>query len=160
MNAEQQKVQEFLSRAKNLLTTSMQMEDIFRLTMNDNSKQKAAIYINDKGKTRSYKYSKMKKHAYQFASIIAHALYQEKKGKPIVLKLANCPRWGELFWAILMSGYKPLLIDAKTSKEGTQNLINQAKAIAIITDDAYEYDVLKITLTIISCLSTLFSKTI
>lgn len=146
MNAEQQKVQEFLSRAKNLLTTSMQMEDIFRLTMNDNSKQKAAIYINDKGKTRSYKYSKMKKHAYQFASIIAHALYQEKKGKPIVLKLANCPRWGELFWAILMSGYKPLLIDAKTSKEGTQNLINQAKAIAIITDDAYEYDVLKITL--------------
>ena len=45
-----------------------------------------------------------------------------------------------------MSGYKPLLIDAKTSKEGTQNLITQSKAIAIITDDPYEYDVTKITI--------------
>ena len=146
MYPEHAKVQEFLGRAKNLLSTSMKMEDIFRLTMNDNSKQRAAIYVNDKGKQRHYKYSKMKKHAYQFASIIAHELYQEKKGKPLVLKLANCPRWGELFWAILMAGYKPLLIDAKTSKEGTQNLITQAKAIAIITDDSYDYDVLKIPL--------------
>lgn len=146
MNQEQANVKEFLARAEKLKNTSMKMEDIFRLTMNENSKQRAAIYINDKGKNRHYKYSKMKKHAYQFASIIAHDLYQEKKGCPIVLKLANCPRWGELFWAILMAGYKPLLIDAKTAKEGTQNLIKQAKAIAIITDDVYEYDVLKIPL--------------
>lgn len=146
MNQEQAKVKAFLARAEDLLKTSMKMEDIFRLTMNENSKQRAAIYVNDKGKIRHYKYSKMKKHAYQFASIISHDLYQEKKGRPIVLKLANCPRWGELFWAILMAGYKPLLIDAKTAKDGTQNLINQAKAIAIITDDVYEYDVLKIPL--------------
>ena len=143
---EQVKVKEFLARAEKLMKTSMKMEDIFRLTMNENSKQRAAIYVNDKGKIRHYKYSKMKKHAYQFASIISYDLYQEKKGRPIVLKLANCPRWGELFWAILMAGYKPLLIDAKTAKDGTQNLINQAKAIAIITDDVYEYDVLKIPL--------------
>ena len=148
MNAtEQSKVKEFLARAEVLQKTSMKMEDIFRVTMNSNSHQRAAIYVNDKGKTRHYKYSKFKKHAYQYASIISHALYQERKGRPLVLKLANCPRWGELFWAILMSGYKPLLIDAKTSKDGTQNLINQAKAIAIITDDAYEYDVLKISIT-------------
>ena len=147
MNAnEQAKVKEFLGRAEELLKTSMKMEDIFRLTMNNNSKQRAAVYVNDKGKTRHYKYSKMKKHAYQFASVIAQNLYQEKKGLPLVLKLTNCPRWGELFWAILMAGYKPLLIDAKTSKDGTQNLINQAHAIAIITDDAYEYNVLKISI--------------
>lgn len=144
MYPEHDKVKAFLGRAEALLNTSMKMEDIFRLTMNDNAKQRAAIYINDKGKRRHYNYSKMKKHAYQFASIISHALYQEKKHRPLVLKLTNCPRWGELFWAILMSGYKPLLIDAKTSKEGTQNLINQAHAIAIITDDSYEYDVLKL----------------
>ena len=146
MDNEQVKVKEFLSTAEQLLKTSMKMEDIFRLTMNNNSKQRAVIYINDKGKTRHYKYSKFKKHAYQFASVISNAFYQEKKNVPLVLKLANCPRWGELFWAILMSGYKPLLIDAKTTKEGTQNLINQSKAIGIITDDPYEYSVTKITI--------------
>jgi len=49
MNAnEQAKVKEFLGRAEELLKTSMKMEDIFRLTMNNNSKQRAAIYVNDK----------------------------------------------------------------------------------------------------------------
>ena len=54
--------------------------------------------------------------------------------------MTNSPSWGEVFWAILMCGYKPLLIDARTSKEGTDNLIAQGKAVAIITDDNFEYD--------------------
>ena len=78
MYPEQNKVKEFLGRAEELLSTSMKMEDIFRLTMNNNSRQRAAIFVNDKGKTKHYKYSKMKKHAYQFASIIAKDLYQER----------------------------------------------------------------------------------
>ena len=45
-----------------------------------------------------------------------------------------------------MTGYRPLLIDAKTSKEGTENMIKQGKAIAVITDDAYQYECLKISL--------------
>ena len=145
MYPEHDKVVNFLARAKELESTTMKMEDIFRLTMNDNSKNIAAIYVNEKGKIRKYRYSKLKKHCFQFASVISNYLLQQPKNKPIVLKLANCPRWAELFWAILMSGYKPLLIDAKTQKEGTQNLINQSQAIAIITDDPYEYNVLKIT---------------
>ncbi len=146
MNPQNEKVTSFLARASKLESTSMKMEDIFRLTMNDNAKNVAAIFVNDKGKIRKYRYTKYKKHCYQFASVISNYLLQQPKNRPLVLKLANCPRWGELFWAILMSGYKPLLIDAKTSKDGTQNLINQSKAIAIITDDPYEYSVTKLSL--------------
>ena len=145
MYPEHDRVVEFLARAQKLSNTSMKMEDIFRLMMNDNSSQMAAIFTNDRGKLKHYKYSKFKKHCYQFGAVLGNFLLQQPKNKPLVLKLANCPRWGELFWAILMNGYKPLLIDAKTSKEGTQNLINQSKAIAIITDDPYEYNVIKIT---------------
>ena len=146
MYPEQNKVTNFLSRAKKLEQTSMRMEDIFRLTMNENHKCRAVMYVNENGKIRHYRYSKFKKHCVQFSGVIHNYLIQQKKHKPLVLKLANCPRWAELFWAILMAGYKPLLIDAKTSKDGTQNLIKQSGAIAIITDDPYDYDVTKITI--------------
>ena len=93
MYPEYKKVKTFLERAKNLEQTSMKMEDIFRLTMNDNSSNVAAIFVNDKGKIRKYRYSKYKKHCYQFAGVISNYLMQQEKNRPLVLKLANCPRW-------------------------------------------------------------------
>lgn len=146
MYPEYEKVNAFLAQAKSLLDTSRTMEDIFVSSMKRNEKEDAVEYINDKGKVKSYTYSKMRKHAYENASVLAQFMCQKPKHLPIILKLANGPHWGEIFWAILMCGYKPLLIDAKTTKEGTQNLIDQSKAIAIISDDAYQYSVLKISL--------------
>ena len=141
---EYEKVNAFVSRASDLLKTSKTMEDIFVSSMKLNEKETAVEYVDDRGKTKSYEYSKMRSHAYADASVLAQFLYQQKKHLPIILKLSNGPHWGEIFWAILMCGYKPLLIDAKTSKEGTQNLIDQSKAIAIVSDDPYQYSVLKI----------------
>jgi len=141
---EYEKVNAFVSRASDLLKTSKTMEDIFVSSMKLNEKETAVEYVDDRGKIKSYEYSKMRSHAYADASALAQFLCQQKKHLPIILKLSNGPHWGEIFWAILMCGYKPLLIDAKTSKEGTQNLIDQSKAIAIVSDDPYQYSVLKI----------------
>ncbi len=140
------KVQEFMEQASLLLKTSKTMEDIFTMTMDRNKKEIAVQYVNNKGKIKKYNYQKMKQNAILFASTISRFLSIKEKHKPIVLKLNNSPHWGEIFYAILMSGYKPLLINAKTSKEGTFNLINQSGAVAIITDDVYIYDVIKLSL--------------
>lgn len=145
MYPEYNKIKEFMSQPCDLLKSSMKMEDIFNYSTITNAKERAVMYINDKGKLKHYRYSKLRKHAFQFASVLAQYLTQQKKHQPIVLKLSNCPRWTEIFWAILMVGYKPLLIDAKTSKEGTQNLIDQSHATAIITDDKNDYSVQKIS---------------
>lgn len=141
---EYEKVNAFVARANDLLSTSKTMEDIFVDSMKVNEKETAVEYIDEKGKIKSYEYSKMRSHAYADASVLSNFLCQKPKHLPIILKLSNGPHWGEIFWAILMCGYKPLLVDAKTTKEGTQNLIDQSKAIAIISDDAYQYSVLKI----------------
>ena len=146
MYPEYNKIQAFMEKANRLMSTSLTMEDIFNFSTKDNQKLRAFEFIDDNGKYRHYKYGKLRKHAYQHASVISNLLLQQPKNVPIVLKLANCPRWCEIFWAILMCGYKPLLIDAKTQKEGTQNLINQSHAIAIITDDECDYNVNKITI--------------
>ena len=146
MYPEYNKVKACAEEAKLLLNTSRTMEDIFNLSVKRNAKRLAVTYIDAKGKLKKYKYSLFRKHAYETASILANFMIQQPKNTTIVLKAANGPHWGEIFWAILMCGYKPLLVDAKTSKEGTENLIKQGKAAAIITDDTYSYDIPKFSL--------------
>lgn len=141
-----EKVTEFLAKAKVLLQTSKRMEDIFNVTMKSNEKKIAVEYINYKGKIKHYKYNKMRSHSYELASALSQYLIQQPKNVPIILKCANSPHWCEMFWAILMSGYKPLLIDAKTSKEGVIHVAEMSKAQAIITDDNNQYPINKISL--------------
>ena len=146
MYPEYKKVKACAEEANLLLNTSKTMEDIFNLSTGRNVGRTAVTYINSKGKLKKYNYSRFRKHAYEIGSILSNFMIQQPKNVPIVLKAANGPHWGEIFWAILMCGYKPLLVDAKTSKEGTENLIRQAKAAAIITDDSYNYEVQKFSL--------------
>ena len=146
MYPEYKKVKEFAAEANQLLTTSRTMEDIFVLSTKRNLKRVAVTYTNNEGKFKKYKYSRFRKHVFEIASILSDFMIQQPKNVPIVLKAANGPHWGEIFWAILMTGYKPLLVDAKTSKEGTENLIKQGKAVAIVTDDNYSYEVPKFSL--------------
>jgi len=146
MYPEYKKVKACAEEANLLLATSKTMEDIFNLSTKRNLKRIAVTYTNTKGKQKKYKYELFRKHAYETASILANFMIQQPKNVPIVLKANNGPHWGEIFFAILMCGYKPLLVDAKTSKDGTDNLIKQAKAAAIITDDNFVYDVPKFNL--------------
>ena len=145
MYPEYNKVSEFLGFAKNLDSTSKRMQDIYHLSIERNAKEVACIFVNENGKLKNYKYKKVRKNILGYAAVINSFLAEKEHNKPVVLKMANSPKWVETFWAILMNGFKPLLIDARTAKEGTQNLINQSKAVAIITDDVYEYTVDKIT---------------
>ncbi len=146
MYPEYNKVKAKCAEANLILQTSKTMEDIFILSTKRNEKRIVNTYIDQKGKIKKYKYSLFRKHTFEIASILANFMIQKPKNVPIVLKAANGPHWGEIFFAILMCGYKPLLVDARTSKEGTDNLIAQGKAIAIITDDNYSYDVPKFSL--------------
>ncbi len=149
MYPEFNKVNAFLGQANSLLEGDRTMKDIFQ-SYQRNKNNVAVEYINDRGKIKNYKYKKLIKNVYNDAAIINELLHGENKGQPIILKAANSPRWVELFWAILMAGYKPLLIDAKTSKENTINLINQAKGAAIISDDMYQYPIKKLDVEIIT----------
>ena len=141
-----EKVTEFLGRASLLMESSKTMEDIFLMTMKKNVKRVAVEYINEKGKIKHYRYNKMRSHAYELASALSQYLIQQPKNVPIILKMQNSPHWGEMFWAILMCGYKPLLIDARTSKEGVLHVAEMSKALAIVTDDMQQYPILKISL--------------
>ena len=137
------KVDATLKEALELLKTEKTMKDVFHSYLRNKNKI-AVEYINDRGRIKHYKYKKLIQNAKNDASIINELLEGVAKNQTIVLKAQNSPKWVELFWAILMCGFKPLLVDARTPKENTINLIKQGKAVAIVTDDMYQYPVKKI----------------
>ena len=82
-----ERIDAFVSQAKNLLNTTKRMEDIFVSSMKANEKEVAVEYVDDRGKIKSYQYSKMRSHAYADASVLAQFLCQKPKHLPIILKL-------------------------------------------------------------------------
>ena len=133
----------FLGSASELLNTSRQFSDIYRQIIVNNRKCIYAEYFNLNNKIKHYKYQKMDQNVKRFASYLKSKINKEANSR-IILKMANSPAWGEMFWAILMSGYVPVLIDAKTPRDNVENLANQARAVAIISDDNHEYGLTKI----------------
>ena len=136
-------VSSFLADAGNLLNTSRQFSAIYHHLMENNRKNIYAEYFNLNNKIKHYKYQKMDQNVKRFSSYLRGKIKGEDNSR-IILKVANSPAWGEMFWAILMSGFVPVLIDAKTPRDNVENLAKQAKAIALISDDNHEYSLNKI----------------
>ena len=136
-------VTSFLAAAAELLNTSRQFSVIYRFIINNNRKNVYAEYFNINNKIKHYKYQKMDHNVKRFASYISSKVKAEPNSR-IILKMNNSPAWGEVFWAILMSGFVPMLIDAKLPRENVENLANQAHVAAIISDDNHEYSIQKI----------------
>ena len=136
-------ISSFLADAAELLNTSRQFSAIYHHLMENNRKNVYAEYFNLNNKIKHYKYQKMDQNVKRFASYLRSKIKDEDNSR-IILKMANSPAWGEMFWAILMSGFVPVLIDAKTPRDNVENLAKQAKAIALISDDNHEYSLSKI----------------
>ena len=136
-------VTSFLMGAANLLNSSRQFDDIYRHIVLENKKQIYAEYFNLNNKIKHYKYAKMDQNVRRFACYIKSKI-NEPANSRIILKMANSPAWGEMFWAILMSGYVPVLIDAKLPRDNVENLAKQAKVNVLISDDNHEYSIKKL----------------
>ena len=145
MKVSNEVVSQFLSGAKQLLNTQCRFLDIYEKMINDNRKNVYAEFFNINNKIKHYKYQKMDQNVHRYSAYILKNINKEGS-KRIILKMNNSPSWGEIFWATLMSGFIPLLLDAKLAKDNVENIAKQSKAIAIISDDNHEYSFKKIRL--------------
>jgi len=142
-----EKVNKLLKEALLLKDTDCEFKDIYDLTINRNRNNIVAIYVDESGKIKKYKYNEFARNVNRFANVIDNKLKEFPKDNVVGLKVSNNPHWGEAFYAILMAGYKPLLIDAKNNAQNTENLLKQSKAVAIVSNDIHHYEEKKITLT-------------
>ncbi len=122
-------------RCDSLSKTGQTMEDIFNEIVTNNPKENAYLYFDESGKAISKTYEDLKNRVFLTASKLSNLLSNIARKTVVGIKLKNSPRWQIIFWALLMSGHIPLLIDAKLAKENTNNLLSQANAKALIAND-------------------------
>lgn len=134
-----EKTKRFLLSNQELLKTSQTIRDIYNLTMERNPKMTAMIYFDEAGKLKKISYATFKSMVFTTSSKLAAALSGVPAGTVVALKLKNSQYWPVFFYAILMCGHTPLLINAGLALDNTNNLIKQAKAQAIVTNDEAEF---------------------
>ena len=111
-------------------------ESVYQIIMNNDSV--ASEFIENGGVVKwtyqDYRH-KIPKAASKLSKICAHI----EKDSYIGLKMPNSPLWPVMFWSILMSGYKPLLLDSGQGDEGTAHLMRQAGAKMLLTS-AFDFE--------------------
>lgn len=105
-------------------------KSIFDIMINN---QGYACEFTEQGEIVKWTYNDYKNNIIKAASKLASITSEIEKGSYIALKMPNSPWWPIMFWAILMNGYKPLLVDASLGEEKTSYLIEQSGAKMTIT---------------------------
>lgn len=132
-------VKAFMSATAELANTPMRLETIFEKTMSRNPEAIAYIYFDEEGKAKKRTYEDFRDATFKTASKLSRLVSGMAPGTSIGLKLKNSYRWGVFFYAILMTGHHPLLIDARLPGENADNLLRQSGAAAIIANDENDY---------------------
>ena len=112
-------IKKFTDLSKLIEGEGKNLSDIYKHIVTVNSKKVACYYFDEENKIRSYKYKDYDEKTRDYAKKLSSILKGKAKDSVVGLKIKNCPEWPHLFWAILMNGYRPLLIDARLAKENT-----------------------------------------
>jgi len=138
----EEQVRRYFKAVDELLLTDKSMRSIFEISQRF-AAMPAIEYIDKNGKIIRLTYKQYSENCYQAASAISDKFAHIPKGSIVGLKIANSPSWGVIFWGLLMSGYQPLLIDARAEAESANVLLSEAGAKALVCEDAYSYIVPK-----------------
>ena len=92
------------------------------------------VETSDGYRIKKVTYGEFKANIIAKALSVAEALREVKAGGIIGLYMDNCVEWIEIFWAILMCGYKPLLMNTRLSDEALEGIIAEYSVGAVISD--------------------------
>jgi acyl carrier protein len=105
-------------------------ESIYQIIMANDS---VACEFVESGQIVKWTYHDYHIKILKAASKLSKICAKIEKDSYVGLKMPNSPLWPVMFWAILMSGYKPLLLDAAEGEKGTVHLMRQAGAKMLLT---------------------------
>ena len=107
----------------------------------DEPNKRAVTYFDEDGRIRHYDYKKYNDYALLYGSYLSALFKDIPYDEPIGLKIKNLPAWPYLFFGILISGHRPLLLDYRQEREKTAVLLGEAGAKAIIVNEEEDYEV-------------------
>jgi len=123
----------YIKEKLDLLNKGHTLENIYNAIAEN--KEKVAAQYSEGEKIRRITYSQYDKYIRMAAFNLRNILGEESKDQYVALKIDNCPEWIVLFWAILMAGYNPLLLDYRATYTLASKLMDEAGCNSVITND-------------------------
>jgi len=96
----------------------------------------AAAEYQEDGEIRKLTYADYERISVAAADKLSRLLDGIEKNTFVALRLPNSPLWPAAFWAIIMAGYRPLLVDANADDAAVMHILRQAGSRTIVTDSA------------------------
>jgi len=121
-----------IQKALEMLKKDYSYQNIFRI-MCSNGGKTAAEYLEN-GQIKTVTYQQYEGIVRSAAKNLSEILNKEDADTYVGIKMENSPLWPAIFWAIMMSGYKPLLVDIRSDDQATAHVLHQSGAKAIITE--------------------------
>jgi len=139
------KMQIFFNIADKLMKeTNHTFKDVLDLPVEFFGKNKIFIERLENQKSRKTSYKQFNENCYLYADGLKELLSSFKKGSYICYKVTNSPKWVYVFWALIICGFNPILINPIMTQKDTEKIIIESGSIAIISDDNNQYSVSKI----------------
>ena len=133
------------------LESDMSCANIFELHKNFGSN----VYseeLTENGKISSITYNDYIEKCKSYHNKISYSLSECEKGRFVALKIPNSPKWGMVFWGLLMSGFCPFILDPMMSESEADALIKEIDACAVICETKGRYSVLTVSLNELSAI--------
>lgn len=136
----------FFINAEELKKSELTFKSIYRI-MFSNKDLTACEYL-DNNEIVKWTYEDYNIKIKNAAGNLQTKLGQGYNSRYVGIKLENSPEWPIVFWALLMAGYKPILIDNNFKEDMTDYLLTESNAAAIIVREKLRIksDVLQIKL--------------
>lgn len=124
------------NKIKLLNESNNTFEDIFNII--HSNKDKIFCELTDGYRIKKITYSEMKEQAIKMACYFKNKLKGIKENSFIGLMMENSPLWVSSFWGLLMSGYKPMLLNVRLGVKLNQNVIDILDIKKVFSDKEYD----------------------
>jgi len=82
-------------------------------------------------------YAQCRAYIQDAAGVLSGLLGVQNRGRFVGIKLENSPEWIVAFWALLMAGYRPLLVNTRAPQADIDAVLKSADAAAVISDSPF-----------------------
>lgn len=120
------------SKLKTFKERGLSMETLFSLMFQEKDN---IMYERSRGyRLETFTYGEVERQILRKSLTLCHLLSDVPKGSVVGLSMDNSLDWLENFWCIIITGYRPLLINLRLSDEMVEQSLVDCDAKAVVSD--------------------------
>lgn len=100
--------------------------------------------ISDGFRVKKITYGECEKKTREISYAIISRLESVSEGSLVGIYMDNSVEWIQIFWAVLMSGYNPILLNARLPERELYRVIREHNVCAVITDSDRDFPTLTV----------------